>query len=259
MAGGLVEREWECTSLRKGLAGDGARFSLFFSSCWFCGLVSLPEPLELSILQQRRRRELDDGGKRPIHRAAHDPRRAPAGKNRWVPRSSSSSGGRFASCAALRASAVSRQSSRAPCPESPWRKRCNMKGDHRDGRMTDRLHLQPRRKLEGDASAHDPSSSSADPVSILPSRRAASSSPAPRPSVLSPLSDVRSANGAASRSTPVISCGAHAPPPPRQTSAPLVVFGTRFRYLRCACAPHDSIHKHRTRELCSEIYISCCF
>lgn len=52
MAGGLGDRE--CTSLRKGLAGEGARFSLFFSNWWFCGLVSLPEPLELSIIHRHR-------------------------------------------------------------------------------------------------------------------------------------------------------------------------------------------------------------
>lgn len=53
MAGGLAERDG--TSFRKGLAGDGARFGLFFSGCWLCALVSPPEPLELSIIHRRER------------------------------------------------------------------------------------------------------------------------------------------------------------------------------------------------------------
>lgn len=69
-AGGLEEREW--TSLRKGLAGDGARFSLFFSSgLVVVVVVSVPEPLEgLSILyyiihrqQQHTRRETEGDDK----------------------------------------------------------------------------------------------------------------------------------------------------------------------------------------------------
>lgn len=132
-----------------------------------------------------------------------------------------------------------------------------LKGNTGTDGMMDRLHLQRRRKLERDESAHEPSSSSADPVSILPSRRAVISSPVPRPSVLSAQSDIRSANGAVSRSTPVIFNGAHAPP--CHTSAPLVVFGTRFRYLWCACAPHDSIHNQHTGDLCSEDQIRAVF
>lgn len=58
IAGGLGDREW--TSFRKGLAGEGALFNRFFSNWWFCGLVSLPEPLELSIIFQHRQGE-DDG------------------------------------------------------------------------------------------------------------------------------------------------------------------------------------------------------
>lgn len=98
--------------------------------------------------------------------------------------------------------------------------------------MMDRLHLQPRRKLDRDESRHEPSSSSADAVSILLSRLDVLSSPVPRPPVLSALSDIRSANGAASRSTPVIFYEAHAPPCHTSTSTPPVVFETRFQHLR---------------------------
>lgn len=63
MPGGLVERQ--CTSLRKGLAGEGARFNLFFSNWWFCGLVSLPEPSALSIIHRHRRQEGGEGNDQP--------------------------------------------------------------------------------------------------------------------------------------------------------------------------------------------------
>lgn len=97
MAGGFVERE--CRSLRKGLAGEGARFSLFFSNWWFCGLVSLPEPLELSIIHRHRLQEGDEGNNQSTapRKISADMRHQ---KNRQLP--SSLSGWRCASCVMLK-------------------------------------------------------------------------------------------------------------------------------------------------------------
>ena len=97
MAGGLVERE--CTSFRKGLAGEGARFSLFFSNCWLCGLVSLPEPLELSIIHRHRQQEGEEGnGQSTAPRKISDMRHQ---KSSQVSLPSSSSGWGCASCVVL--------------------------------------------------------------------------------------------------------------------------------------------------------------
>lgn len=131
MAGGLLE-ERECASLRKGLAGDGARFTRFFSSWWFCGLVSLPEPLELSILHRQRPRRLD-GGKND-QSAILPPRQATpekqVGFSGFLP--PLGEGSHPAPAYMPPRSAGGHRALSAP--KSPWRKRCNIKGEHRDGR-----------------------------------------------------------------------------------------------------------------------------
>lgn len=152
MAGGLAERE--CTSLRKGLAGEGARFSLFFSNWWFCGLVSLPEPLELSIIHRHRQQQGGDEGsdQSTAPRKISDMRHQKNSQLSSLP--SSSSGWGCASCVGLRCFTPSRLHSPG-CHCSPlWRKHRNKKNNTfkkkkkqnggitgTDG-MTDRLHLQ---------------------------------------------------------------------------------------------------------------------
>lgn len=131
MAGGLAERE--CTSLRKGLAGEGARFSLFFSNWWFCGLVSLPEPLGLSIIHRHRQQGGDEGNDQSTTpRKISDMRHQKNSQLSSLP--SSSSGWGCASCVGLRCFTPSRLHSPG-CHCSPlWRKHRNKKrGDYWDG------------------------------------------------------------------------------------------------------------------------------
>lgn len=122
MAGGLVERG--CTSLRDGLAGDGARFSLFFSTWWFCGLCSPPEPLELSIILQQQHGDVGrDQSTAP--REVSDRRRLEDTRGFW---SSSWSGWRCASCVVLALSLHPVCTHQAVSVDPPLRKRSNKRG-----------------------------------------------------------------------------------------------------------------------------------
>lgn len=131
-------------------------------------------------------------------------------------------------------------------PKSPWRENAAiLKGEHRDGwddgQVASAAEVQVGKRR---VPRHEPSSSSADAVSILPSRLDEISSPVPGSAVLSALSDIRSANGAASRSTPVIFFfhEAHAPRcHPGASTAP-VVFSDQVPILVVRMCPRDRIH-----------------